>query len=62
MLFWIILLVFGVPLIAFMMQTFRTTQTRESRLQEIEERLIEKRQEAIHSKVAAIKEKRKEKT
>lgn len=58
MLTWIILLVFGVPLIAFVMQSMRVNRNRQDRLQEITERLAQKRQDAIDAKVAEIKSKR----
>ncbi|WNO09021.1 hypothetical protein [Teredinibacter sp. KSP-S5-2] len=58
MLTWIILLVFGVPLVAFIMQSMRINRNCQDRLQEISERLAQKRQDAIDAKVAEIKSKR----
>lgn len=59
MLTWITLLAFGVPLIAVIMQSIKTSNSRNNRLNEIQGILAEKQQEAIDSKLAAMKEKRK---
>ncbi|WP_444942024.1 hypothetical protein ACJJI3_07515 [Microbulbifer sp. ZKSA004] len=58
MLFWIVLLVFGVPLVAVIIQSVKTSKARNDRLDEIQKRLAEKQQEAIDSKLATMKEKR----
>lgn len=59
MLTWITLLAFGVPLISVIMQSIKTSNSRSNRLNEIQDILAEKQQEAIDSKLAAMKEKRK---
>jgi hypothetical protein len=57
MLYWIILLVFGVPLIGFILKSIRSSKARNDRLLEIQERLSEKRQQEIDAKLSAMKEK-----
>ncbi len=57
MLFRIVLLVFGVPLIAIVTQNLKSNRERNSRLEEIQMRLAKKREEDIRSKLAAMKDK-----
>ena len=57
MLFWVVLLVFGVPAVAVVMQSIRSSKARNDRLDQIQKRLAEKQQEAIDSKLTDMKEK-----
>lgn len=57
MLIWIVLLVFAVPLVTVIMQSDKANKADNDRLDEIQKRLAEKRQQSIDSKLESIKEK-----
>lgn len=59
MLFWVGILVFGVPLYVFIRNSRSSIKAREKRLEEIQARLKEKQLEKIESKKQRINEKNK---
>ncbi len=57
MLYWIIFLVFGVPLVAYIMNMRSGVNAREDRLNEIKERLHEKELAKVNAKWDRVKRK-----
>ena len=59
MLTWIVLLVFGVPLVVILLKIRKQSKDRDQKLTNIQNRLKEKQQEEIDSRLETIKNKRK---